>query len=69
VVLSILKLGETLHLETVAEGIEDLSQLTELRALGAALGQGFYFAKPMPAEALAALLGAGDEPSFGRGAA
>ena len=67
-VLSILKLGETLHLETVAEGIEDLSQLTELRARGAALGQGFYFAKPMPAEALAALLGAGDEPSFGRGA-
>jgi len=69
VVLSILKLGETLHLETVAEGIEELSQLTELRALGAELGQGFYFARPMPAEALAALLRPGDERSAGRGAA
>jgi diguanylate cyclase (GGDEF)-like protein/PAS domain S-box-containing protein len=55
-VRSILKLGETLRLETVAEGIEEIAQLTDLRALGADLGQGFYFARPLTAEAISALL-------------
>ena len=44
---SILQLSETLHLETVAEGIEDAGQLAELQTLGADLGQGFLFAKPL----------------------
>ena len=57
---SILKLSETLHLETVAEGIEDAEQLAELRSCGAAMGQGFYFARPLTAEAISALLAAGD---------
>jgi len=46
-VRSIVKLGETLHLETVAEGIEQADQLAELQALGAGLGQGYLFAKPL----------------------
>jgi len=46
-VRSILKLGETLHLETVAEGIEQADQLAELRTLGADLGQGYFFAMPL----------------------
>ena len=37
---SILQLSETLHLETVAEGIEDAGQLAELQTLGADLGPG-----------------------------
>jgi EAL domain-containing protein (putative c-di-GMP-specific phosphodiesterase class I) len=53
---SILKLSETLHLETVAEGIETASQLAELRSCGATLGQGFYFARPLTADAIATLL-------------
>jgi diguanylate cyclase (GGDEF)-like protein/PAS domain S-box-containing protein len=59
-VRSILKLGDTLHLETVAEGIEEADQLAELRGLGANLGQGFFFAKPLTSEAISALLTAGD---------
>jgi diguanylate cyclase (GGDEF)-like protein/PAS domain S-box-containing protein len=59
-VRSILKLGDTLHLETVAEGIEEADQLAELQGLGADLGQGFYFAKPLSSEAISALLAAGD---------
>jgi diguanylate cyclase (GGDEF)-like protein/PAS domain S-box-containing protein len=58
-VRSILKLGDTLHLETVAEGIEQADQLHELQGLGADLGQGFYFAKPLTSEAISTLL-AGD---------
>jgi diguanylate cyclase (GGDEF)-like protein/PAS domain S-box-containing protein len=58
VVLSILRLSETLNLETVAEGIEEPSQLALLRELGANLGQGYLFARPMDTDAMAALIAA-----------
>jgi diguanylate cyclase (GGDEF)-like protein/PAS domain S-box-containing protein len=61
-VRSILKLGETLHLETVAEGIEEAEQLAELQTLGAGFGQGYYFAKPLTPEAISTLLASGDGP-------
>ena len=57
-VLSILRLSETLNLETVAEGIEEPSQLALLRELGANLGQGYLFARPMDTDAMAALIAA-----------
>jgi diguanylate cyclase (GGDEF)-like protein/PAS domain S-box-containing protein len=69
---SILKLSDTLHLETVAEGIEDAGQLAQLRILGADLGQGFLFARPLAPDAIGALLASGgsfDEPAADRGAA
>ncbi len=44
---SILALSRALHLETVAEGIERFDQLARLRTLGADLGQGYYFARPL----------------------
>jgi EAL domain-containing protein (putative c-di-GMP-specific phosphodiesterase class I) len=44
---AIVSLGESLRLETVAEGIEEAEQRDGLRALGCALGQGFYFARPL----------------------
>ena len=56
VVLSILRLSETLHLETVAEGIEEPSQLAALRDLGADLGQGYLFARPLDTAAATALI-------------
>jgi predicted signal transduction protein with EAL and GGDEF domain len=56
---SILKLSETLHLETVAEGIEDVGQLTQLQALGAAQGQGFLLGRPLTAIDVSARLAAG----------
>jgi diguanylate cyclase (GGDEF)-like protein len=47
---AILGLAGVLDLEVVAEGIETREQAEALRALGCALGQGFYYARP--AEAL-----------------
>ncbi|MFN2488162.1 MAG: putative bifunctional diguanylate cyclase/phosphodiesterase [Actinomycetota bacterium] len=44
---AIVKLGEALHLTTVAEGIENPAQMARLVELGCDVGQGFYFAKPM----------------------
>jgi EAL domain-containing protein (putative c-di-GMP-specific phosphodiesterase class I) len=46
-VRSILRLGDTFRVATLAEGIETPEQLSHLRALGCTYGQGYLFAKPM----------------------
>jgi diguanylate cyclase (GGDEF)-like protein/PAS domain S-box-containing protein len=56
VVDAILRLGETLHLETVVEGIEEAHQVADLQAMGATLGQGHFFARPLPATEIDALV-------------
>jgi diguanylate cyclase (GGDEF)-like protein/PAS domain S-box-containing protein len=56
VVVSMLRLGETLQLQTVAEGIELTAQRDELVTLGAQLGQGFLFAEPLSADAIGRLV-------------
>ncbi|HEV3231651.1 MAG TPA: EAL domain-containing protein [Candidatus Dormibacteraeota bacterium] len=45
---AIITLAETLRLVTVAEGIEEVGQLAELRRLNCRRGQGYLFSKPMP---------------------
>jgi EAL domain-containing protein (putative c-di-GMP-specific phosphodiesterase class I) len=49
-------MGQALDLEMVAEGVETENQLDVLRDLGCRVGQGFYFARPMPLEDVAGLL-------------
>jgi EAL domain-containing protein (putative c-di-GMP-specific phosphodiesterase class I) len=56
-VRTIVKLGETFGLATVAEGIERLEQLEELKAMGCQYGQGYYFSRGVEAAALDAMLG------------
>ena len=55
-VRSIVKIGQALNLETVAEGVETEEQLDRLIRLGTKLGQGYLFARPLSAEALATFL-------------
>jgi diguanylate cyclase (GGDEF)-like protein/PAS domain S-box-containing protein len=53
---AIVKLGHTLALAVVAEGIETSAQAAILRAIGCEFGQGYYFAKPQdPATVQASL--------------
>lgn len=47
-VQSIIALGENLGMATIAEGVEDMSEITRLRELGCNTAQGFYLARPMP---------------------
>jgi diguanylate cyclase (GGDEF)-like protein/PAS domain S-box-containing protein len=49
---TIIELGRALDLTTVAEGIEDPTQFELLRSLGCTMGQGFWMAKPLPADEL-----------------
>ncbi|HEU4911607.1 MAG TPA: EAL domain-containing protein [Actinomycetes bacterium] len=55
-VRTIVRLGESLHLDTVAEGIETPEQRAALEAMGCTYGQGFLFARPLPAQELTELL-------------
>jgi EAL domain-containing protein (putative c-di-GMP-specific phosphodiesterase class I) len=53
---AIIRLGKTLRLTTVAEGIELPEQRSRLRELHCDVEQGFLFARPLPAGEAAALL-------------
>jgi diguanylate cyclase (GGDEF)-like protein/PAS domain S-box-containing protein len=59
-VRSIVRLGQSLHLDIVAEGIEEAEQAQLLHEMGVPAGQGFHFAKPLAAERFAALLATGE---------
>jgi diguanylate cyclase (GGDEF)-like protein len=43
-------LGGRLGIELIAEGIEQIEQAERLQAMGCQLGQGYHFARPMPAD-------------------
>ena len=53
---TLVELGRTLGLETLAEGIEDNDQLAKLQAEHCDRGQGFLFSKPIEPEAIEAFL-------------
>ena len=48
----IVRLGASLRMITTAEGVETEEQLVRLRAAGCTQAQGFFFAKPKPAQEL-----------------
>lgn len=50
IVRAVIALAKALGLSITGEGIETIKQLTYLRALGCDLGQGYYFAEPLPAK-------------------
>ncbi|MGD0272802.1 MAG: bifunctional diguanylate cyclase/phosphodiesterase [Gaiellaceae bacterium] len=53
---AIVHLGDAFGLQTLAEGIEDREQFERMRELGCELGQGYYFARPLPADEVTPLL-------------
>jgi diguanylate cyclase (GGDEF)-like protein len=55
-VSTIVRLGHTMNLETVAEGIEHADEMLMLRRQGCTTGQGFHFSQALPADELQALL-------------
>ena len=57
IVQAVTVLAHDLGLTVTAEGVETAEQTAELLKIGVDLGQGFYFAQPLMAEALNRLLG------------
>jgi EAL domain-containing protein (putative c-di-GMP-specific phosphodiesterase class I) len=60
IVRAVTELAHGLGLAVTAEGLETAAQVAEARAAGCDQGQGYYFARPLPAEGAAALLCAAD---------
>jgi diguanylate cyclase (GGDEF)-like protein/PAS domain S-box-containing protein len=56
VALGVLRLARSLRLKVVAEGIERVEQLAELRRAACTTGQGYYFAKALDPAAIENLL-------------
>jgi diguanylate cyclase (GGDEF)-like protein len=56
IVGAVISLAHGLRIGTVAEGIETESQFQQLRAMGCDLGQGYLFARPLPAAEAGRLL-------------
>ena len=56
IVQAVVALAHGLGIDVTAEGIETVEQRDCLRDLGCDRGQGYYFARPLPAEELEALL-------------
>ncbi len=53
---AIIRLGKTLGLSLIAEGVETAQQADRLRNLGCELAQGYFFSKPVEAERISGLL-------------
>ena len=68
IVSAIVSLARALRLTLIAEGVENGAQLDELRRLGCEYGQGYFFARPMPAAELEAVLARKGAAGFAKGA-
>ena len=47
IVRAIVQIAESFGLDTVAEGVEDIEEWSNLRSLGCARAQGYFFARPV----------------------
>jgi EAL domain-containing protein (putative c-di-GMP-specific phosphodiesterase class I) len=56
IVHTLVELGSTLNIQTLAEGIETVHQLHILQQEGCDEGQGFLFSRPLPADAVETFL-------------
>lgn len=61
IISAVINMGCRMKHRVIAEGVETAEQLAFLRAHGCDEGQGYYFARPMPAEETAKLLEMGME--------
>ncbi len=56
IVEAVIAMSKAFGLHVVAEGVETSDQAAQLRDMGCDLGQGYYFAKPMPKAAMDELM-------------
>jgi len=62
---ALIYLGKSLGLVTIAEGIEEMSELNHVRHQGCDWGQGFLFSKPLPADEVETIITRAGYPTSG----
>jgi len=62
IVAATIDMARAFGMSVVAEGVETEGQLRQLQDLGCHFAQGYYFARPQPPEAIAALLKSSRRP-------
>ena len=65
-VRSILRIGQSLHMVTIAEGIETEEQSAMISGMGCELGQGYLFARPLPVADVDAWLSSSASRTIGK---
>jgi len=68
-IMAIQAMAANRRMHVIAEGIETFEQLVQLQALDCAMGQGYYLARPIDAQAARAMLEAGAVKMHDRGLA
>ncbi|MDZ7954301.1 EAL domain-containing protein [Nostoc sp. DedQUE09] len=63
IVQAIVALAKSLNIDVIAEGVETLEQLTQLRAMKCKYAQGYFFSKPLDNKSVETLILSGIEPS------
>ena len=63
IVSAVVALSQAIGSTTVVEGVETLPELEQIKSLGCDMAQGFYFSRPLPADAFEELLAASQGPS------
>jgi diguanylate cyclase (GGDEF)-like protein/PAS domain S-box-containing protein len=63
IVRSVIHMGQSLHLQVVAEGVENAEQLKVLQEYNCAEGQGYYFSKPLHPSECQALISVAERHS------
>ena len=61
IVAAIIMLSKALHLDVTGEGVETVEQATQLQGLGCQIGQGYFFARPLPADGIRDGIAAGPQ--------
>jgi len=56
IIAAIINMARALKIDVIAEGIETPTQADRLQGLGCQRAQGYLYARPLPAEAISALL-------------
>jgi EAL domain-containing protein (putative c-di-GMP-specific phosphodiesterase class I) len=57
IVKTILTLAKDLNIDVIAEGVETVNQLTQIKSLNCEFGQGYLFSKPIGSDQAKTLIG------------
>ncbi|MEH2045392.1 GGDEF domain-containing response regulator [Nostoc sp.] len=64
IVQAIVALAQSLNIDVIAEGVETLEQLAQLRVMKCKYAQGYFFSKPLDRKSVETLILSGIEPRY-----